>query len=245
MQDNTLPSSLELDQNRVTELVGNYHAAVDWGQAHKEAEAEINEEYDAKLTDARIAGYPSKRIDGINSSRQIELDDSHKVKKYKSLAETMPKPTYEQKEMAAAALEELMAMCEEFVVMVVQEQIKLTASTANYDDALNVGRMGLIKSLLNYDPAKGPLTTYALPFIQRAVADYGIESIGSAAYYQSMVARYGAAIKKLISEGNTSPSIADIAVEIGIGLEALQKLVNFMNRGDSFRPDGGSSPTIA
>ena len=245
MQNNDLPSSFELDQNKAAKLVGAYKAGVDWDQEYKGEVAKISKEYDAKLTDARIAGYSNRRIDSINNKRQRELDDSPKLKKFKSLAETTPKPTAEQKNMAMAALDELVALCDEFVTQVVREHIELTQSTADYNDVLNAGRTGLIQSLPNYNPEKGPLSEYAIPFIKRAIADYIDESVGSAVYYQSMVAKYGAAVKKLISEGNTSPNLADIAGEMEIGLEALQKLINVMNRGDKFRPDGESPPITA
>ena len=227
---NYMPPNPDIDQEETAMLTKTYQAAINWTQKLQQETEAIDNKYNEKLTDAIIAGSSEKKIADIKSKWEKELNEEPALEKLRILAKTRPKPTLEQQRMGAEALRILMEKHDKFVTYIIRKHFGYYYNTPHYDDVLQAGRMGMIQSLTDYNPEKSLFSTYTTVFIQHAVFDFTSELNYTSTYYQSQAKQYRAVVAKLMNDGNSSPSIPQIAGEMGVGIEAVQKLINVMNR---------------
>ena len=97
-------------------------------------------------------------------------------------AETICKPTMQQRLQAVEAMHELTAISEE-LISYIATRFCLYSGTVNYDDIISAGRVGLIQSLLYFDPESDLLSFFAVPYIQEAIFSFILEHmLGSARF---------------------------------------------------------------
>ena len=225
-----LPRNEEIDQERIVELIRVYRDGVDWKRAYQLAIDKLNEKFTEKLADAKMSGGSAKKLASIQKKWDNALATEPTLIKLSKMAETMPNPTTKQKFESDDAANELVIINEKLVIYMIRKHFGSYVNTNSYDDIQNVGRLGLFQSLMSYDSKKGMFSTYAAYFIKNAIYGYLSELHGSSTYYQSQAKHYKDVIAKLLNEGNTAPTASDIAGEMGVGFEAVQRLMSVMSR---------------
>ena len=125
---------------------------------------------------------------------------------------------------------------------------RFTGRGENLDDLFQVGCIGLIKSIDNFDISQNVrFSTYAVPMIigeiRRYLRDNNIirvsRSIKDTAYRAMQIK------ERLISENQTEPTVAQIAKELALPVEevvvALESIVAPMSLYDPVYSDGGDT----
>lgn len=143
------------------------------------------------------------------------------------------------------AREELICGNLRLVLSIIQ---RFTNRKENMDDLFQVGCIGLIKSIENFDPSYDvEFSTYACPMIQGEIKRYLRDnaSIRVSRSVRDLAYRALAAKEKLASKSDGDVSLDEIAREIGEKVEdvsyALEAIVEPISLYDTVFSDGGDS----
>jgi RNA polymerase sigma factor (sigma-70 family) len=136
------------------------------------------------------------------------------------------------------AAEKVISKNDKLVTFILLRDFPSYRGSDHFEDLIQEGRMGLFESLADYDPAKGAFSTHAEYRIKHNMYEYASKVNNSSIYYLSQIKKYKKAISALAAEGNTAPTITDIATVMGCGVEAVQKLIGVMNRANHISLDG-------
>ena len=125
---------------------------------------------------------------------------------------------------------------------------RFSASSENVDDLFQIGCIGLIKAIDNFEPTlNGKFSTYAVPMIigeiRRFLRDNNAIRVSRSlkdTAYKAIYAR-----ENLMKQNQKEPTIAEVATEIGIPKEdvvyALDAIQNPMSLYEPVYTDGGDT----
>lgn len=158
--------------------------------------------------------YNKVEICGVNTSKLKVLKESEK----RRLLDIMRMGTTKEKKRAR---EELIRGNLRLVLSIIQ---RFTNRGENLDDLFQVGCIGLIKAIDNFDTnIDVKFSTYGVPMIIGEIRRY-LRDNNSVRVSRSMrdVAYKAMQIKeRIINEGNREPSVKEIAIELGIPKETV------------------------
>ncbi|MBP3627222.1 MAG: RNA polymerase sporulation sigma factor SigG [Clostridia bacterium] len=173
-------------------------------------------------------------ICGVDTSKLPVLKEAEKTELLKRV-----------KEGSASARQELINGNLRLVLSVIQ---KFTSRGENLDDLFQVGCIGLIKSVDNFDITQNVrFSTYAVPMIIGEIRRYLRDnssirvsrSIKDTAYKAMQVK------ERLMAKNQTEPTVSEIANELGIPCEdvviALESIVSPVSIYDPIYSDGGDT----
>jgi RNA polymerase sigma factor (sigma-70 family) len=147
------------------------------------------------------------------------------------------------------ALETLLRSHERFIAWMVRQH---QTPAVEFDDLMQAGRLGMLKAINGFDPGKGVrLVTYAGKWIEgeilRAVGEGSLIRIP--AKKATLFRRFDAASARLREDLGRTPSLDEVATEMGVSLTALSDIVSVattVTAGllEDYAPktDGGSDP---
>ena len=207
----------EENHDRNIELTKIYQAGVDRKIAYQIAVEKVKVKFENKLVKARVSGCSAAKIAAIYRELENALATDPTLVKFRKLAETMPRPTAQQKLNAHDAANELIATNENLIIFIIRKHFNTYIDSVHFDDMISVGREGMLQSLMFYDPNKGAFSTHVAFFVKHSVYGYLCELHGMSPHNLSQARRYNDAVAKLLEEGNTSPTPSNIAGEMGIG----------------------------
>lgn len=100
------------------------------------------------------------------------------------------------------------------------------------EDMRQEGREAMFLHATDYDPEKGMFSTFITPYIIDAIKTYICSIHGISTHYSGQIKRFNKAIEVLRRRGIEHPTFGDIAEEMGVGIDAVQRvheIVNHMN----------------
>lgn len=111
--------------------------------------------------------------------------------------------------------------------------------TASQEDLMQEGRTGLFEAMRDFDPDRGKAfaTHASYKILHNMYVRTGMDS-NSSIYYQSQARAYKRTVDELAADGILHPSVTDIADKMGVGIEAVQKLMQVMARANHISLDG-------
>jgi len=124
------------------------------------------------------------------------------------------------------------------VEIIAQKNYGLVVNMANqfrcknvcFGDLVQTGLMGLVKAIEKYDPKQGKFSTYACNWIrdslQTEVASFGRPFKVSNDVYKK-ITKYYAVSSRLEEELNHTPSLSEVAKEMGVSEEELLQIVDY------------------
>ena len=125
---------------------------------------------------------------------------------------------------------------------------RFSASTENMDDLFQIGCIGLIKSIDNFDLSLGvKISTYAVPMIRGEIRRYlrDSNSIRVSRSLKDIAYKAISAREAMTKQTQKEPTIDEIATEIGIAKEdivyALDAMQSPMNLNEPVYTDGGDT----
>ena len=115
---------------------------------------------------------------------------------------------------------------------------RFSASTENMDDLFQIGCIGLIKSIDNFDLTLGvKFSTYAVPMIMGEIRRYlrDSNSIRVSRSLKDIAYKAISAREAMTKQTQKEPTIDEIATEIGIAKEDIDKIWDRFYKSDSSR----------
>jgi len=111
--------------------------------------------------------------------------------------------------------------------------------TASQEDLMQEGRTGIFEAMRDFDPNRGKAfaTHASYKILHNMYVRTGMDS-NSSIYYQSQARAYKRAVDELSADGIFHPSVTDIADKMGVGIEAVQKVMQVMARANHVSLDG-------
>lgn len=95
----------------------------------------------------------------------------------------------------------------------------------NYiEDMRQEGRQAIFLHAADFDPERGMFSTFITPYIKDAIKMYICGIHGISTHYSAQIKRYRKAIRALEQRGIENPTFGDIAEEMGVGLDAVQRV---------------------
>jgi len=92
------------------------------------------------------------------------------------------------------------------------------------DDMRQEGRQAIFLHAADFDPEKGTFSTFITPYIKDAIKMFICGVHGISTHYSAQIKRYRKAIHALEQRGIENPTFGDIAEEMGVGLDAVQRV---------------------
>lgn len=98
------------------------------------------------------------------------------------------------------------------------------------EDMRQEGRQAIFLHAADFDPEKGMFSTFITPYIKDAIKMYICGVHGISTHYSAQIKRYRKAIRALEQRGIENPTFGDIAEEMGVGLDAVQRVYEVATR---------------
>lgn len=95
---------------------------------------------------------------------------------------------------------------------------------SHMDDMCQEGRIALFEHAKYFDPEKGRFSTFIAPYIIDAVKNYICSLHEISTHYVGQLKRYRKAIEALRARGIDNPTFGQIAEEMHVGLDAVQRV---------------------
>lgn len=92
------------------------------------------------------------------------------------------------------------------------------------DDMRQEGRTAIFEQATRYDPKRGTFSTFISPYIIDAIKLYICQVHGISTHYSSQIKRYRKAVEALQARGIEKPTYGDIAEEMHVGIDAVQRV---------------------
>lgn len=130
----------------------------------------------------------------------------------------------------AAIMEWVVANNERLVLHVINRHYSSYRHN-HLDDMMQQGRMALFTNAPKFDPAKNySFSTFITPYILDAIKTYICEVHDISPHYAVQFKKYMRARERLRKAGFENPTMDQIANEMGVGLDAVQKVFGIANR---------------
>jgi len=97
------------------------------------------------------------------------------------------------------------------------------------EDMRQEGRIAMYEHAERFDPERGTFSTYITPYIIDAIKTYICGVHGITTHYSSQLKKCNKAIATLHQDGVDDPTFADIAEEMGIGVDAVKRVFEIAN----------------
>lgn len=95
---------------------------------------------------------------------------------------------------------------------------------SHMEDMCQEGRIALFEHAKNFDPEKGRFSTFIAPYVIDAVKNYICSLHEISTHYVGQLKRYRKAIEALRARGIDNPTFGQIAEEMHVGLDAVQRV---------------------
>lgn len=124
---------------------------------------------------------------------------------------------------AAKAMEAIIKNNDNLVLHIINRYF--SSYRHNYmEDMRQEGRMAMYQYAAKYDSAKGRFSTFITPYIIDAIKTYICEVHGISTHYSGQIKKYNRAVESLKQAGLDDPTFGDIAEEMGVGIDAVQRV---------------------
>jgi RNA polymerase sigma factor (sigma-70 family) len=143
------------------------------------------------------------------------------------------------------AAEKIMEGNDALVMSILQRFFPTYINNSSMQDMLQEGRLGMYEALLTWKPEKGMFSTHAAFAIKHKMYEFASASSNLTPYYQSQIKKFNQAVDKLAARGITNPSANDIADEMKVGIEAVQRIAEMMKRNFSSMEEREESGSYA
>jgi RNA polymerase sigma factor for flagellar operon FliA len=153
-------------------------------------------------------------------------------------------PTVEEQIASAEALQELMETNKTLVQHFVRKRYPTYHKSAEHEDISSEGMLGMLKSLIYYSPEISKLSTFVAPYILSAISDYITKKNFGTMHYQMRNKKYVAALDQLELRGIRNPTMTQVAQEMGVGLDAVQKLISVLQSANAVDMDSNEVAEI-
>jgi RNA polymerase sigma factor (sigma-70 family) len=135
-------------------------------------------------------------------------------------------PTVDEQIASANALMELVESNKALVQRFLMQKYPTYHKSAEHEDITSEGTLGMMQSLIYYSPEISKFSTFVAPYIKGAISDYLSKKNFGTMHYQVQNKKYVAAMERLQLQGVQSPSITQIAKEMGKGIDAVHRLLS-------------------
>jgi len=135
------------------------------------------------------------------------------------------KPTIDEQIASAKALEEIMETNKKLVSYFLRKKYPSYFDSAEREDITSEGVTGMLQSLIYYSPSKSKLSTFIAPFIKGAINDYISRKQFGSTHYHLRNKQYVIALDSLCQKGIEAPTMTQLAEEMDVGLDAVQRFM--------------------
>jgi RNA polymerase sigma factor for flagellar operon FliA len=147
------------------------------------------------------------------------------------------KPSVDEQIASAEALMELMETNKSLVQHFVKKKFSSYHRGAEHEDIHSEGMLGMMESLLYYSPSISKLSTFVAPYIKGAISNYISKKNFGTMHYQMRNKQYNTALDSLQLQGITNPTMTQLAEEMGVGLDAVQRFMSVLQSANAVEMD--------